>query len=233
MSHSGTTQPPKSFVRGPLMNDPILNDLFTYWETLRAGRLAPLRSDIDPREIKSALDYTFILESTAAGHPRVRLAGSKVCDLLGMELRGMPIRSLMEPEHREDFDVIVDQTMAVPEVVELKLLGQIAGDQMIGARMLLLPLADSKSKVKRILGGVSLERTLPRPPIRFEIHDTRRTRIVAGETRTAFATVGGFAEEPRMFDRSETSALKTIQGSGRKLNSKPRSGHLRLVKDEE
>ena len=67
------------------MKDKIIKDLFGYWDQLRGERLAPTRSEIDPRKIKGTLEHTFILEAVRNGAPRFRLAGIEVCDLLGME----------------------------------------------------------------------------------------------------------------------------------------------------
>ncbi len=44
------------------MQDPVILYLLNYWERLRAGRIAPMRSELDPREIRDALDHTFILD---------------------------------------------------------------------------------------------------------------------------------------------------------------------------
>ena len=81
---------------------PVIKEVEAYWEGLRAGRLVPLRSEIDPREIRGALEHTFILEHTKLNEIRFRLAGNKLGDLLGMELRGMPAYALIAPECREN-----------------------------------------------------------------------------------------------------------------------------------
>jgi len=79
---------------GHKMSDPILESLKSYWENLRAGRVAPYRSEIDPREFKHALENMFILEIVGDKNIRVRLAGMKMCEMMGMEVRGMSPRPM-------------------------------------------------------------------------------------------------------------------------------------------
>ena len=69
----------------------ILADLRSYWDSLRKGRAVPDRADVEPKGIRRALDYAFILERIAPGAARFRLAGRHLVDLMGMEVRGMPV----------------------------------------------------------------------------------------------------------------------------------------------
>jgi hypothetical protein len=68
--------------------------LFTYWNEVRAGRIAPRRFEIEPSRIGGILSETFILERTASPQPgerdiyRYRLAGTKLCDQFGTDFRG-------------------------------------------------------------------------------------------------------------------------------------------------
>ena len=60
----------------------------------------PLRSEIDPRGLKGALEYCFVLERIAPGLARLRVAGSHLGDLMGMEVRGMPITAFYDENGR-------------------------------------------------------------------------------------------------------------------------------------
>jgi hypothetical protein len=71
------------------MNDAESSILFTYWDQLRAGRPAPDRAEIDPRDIAPILGDTFILEGDRTGALPYRLAGSRVCALFGREMKGV------------------------------------------------------------------------------------------------------------------------------------------------
>ena len=62
--------------------------LFAYWDSVRGHRMAPQRFEIDPSKISAILPYTFILERRDAETFSFRLAGTRMCDVFGYELRG-------------------------------------------------------------------------------------------------------------------------------------------------
>ena len=61
--------------------------LYAYWNEVRRGRLAPRRLEIQPSRIGDLLLDTFILERTERATFRFRLAGTRVTDRFGMDLR--------------------------------------------------------------------------------------------------------------------------------------------------
>ena len=113
----------KLFGSKPDANDRVIMDLLRYWETLRAGRIAPARSEIDPRQIKSVLQHTFILELDPIGGIRFRLSGEKICSLKGLEMRGMPAYSLIDISDRQEFEHALYTMTSQPEIVEYGLEG--------------------------------------------------------------------------------------------------------------
>lgn len=190
------------------MKSKIIKDLFDYWETLRGNRIAPARAEIDPRKIKGTLEHTFILEAVAKGTPRFRLAGIEVCDLLGMELRGMPSHALFEDVDRELFANTVAQVLNTPQIAELRLEGQLAGGRQVKGRMILMPLQDENGKLTRILGAVTLDRELLRPPVRFTIARKNITRIISQQPMPhGIAIEGGIAEPNYDFRRANKRPL--------------------------
>ena len=78
----------------------MLSSLKTYWDRLRAGRIAPYRAEIDPRQFESALENMFIIEKLAPDNMRIRLAGMKICEMMGMEVRGMQPGFLIDEADR-------------------------------------------------------------------------------------------------------------------------------------
>lgn len=62
--------------------------LYAYWEKQRGSRPAPDRADIDPAPIRHALGDIFILAADFVDDQRYRLAGTRLCALLGRELKG-------------------------------------------------------------------------------------------------------------------------------------------------
>ena len=71
------------------MKQRTLQTLYGYWNEARAGRLAPLRLEIEPSRIAGILAETFMLERMDAATYQYRLAGTRLCELFGSELRGM------------------------------------------------------------------------------------------------------------------------------------------------
>lgn len=216
-----------TFPDQPTMNNPVLVDLLNYWEHLRAGRIAPLRSEIDPRKIENALEYTFILERMATGDLRFRIAGMHLCELMGMEVRGMPPTALIVEQDRKAFDQIVSGMFDAPEVIELGLRSTRPGLPELAAHMLLLPMKSDLGEISRILGclvsGLPPISTPPSAsqgiPCRFGIHSKKITRIIASEANERRDPLPGFSEDIAIYDSPQAGKGQ----SGRRA-------HLRLVK---
>lgn len=89
---------------GPVGLSARVRQLRDYWESKRCGRVAPVRADIDPSEIKPLLPHLLIAE--VSGDPlrvRFRLAGSRVCETFGFNIGGRWL---------EELDLDVDFWMA-------------------------------------------------------------------------------------------------------------------------
>lgn len=156
-----------------------ISQIEAYWESLRNGRIMPSRSEIDPRDIAGALENAFVLERVARGIGRFRLAGMHLNDVLGMEVRGMPLTALILPESREEIGEILASVFDEPAVVSITL----ASDRGLGraemdARMLLLPLRSDLGDVSRILGCFIADGKIGRAPRRFRIVNRKRRSLI-------------------------------------------------------
>ena len=134
----------------------MLSSLKSYWERLRAGRIAPYRAEIDPRQFEAALENMFILEKVSADNMRIRLAGMKVCEMMGMEVRGMQPGYLIDEDDRLRFDRLLNVVMNEPAVVELRLEARNRAGTY-HATMLLMPLRSDFGDINRVLGCASGE----------------------------------------------------------------------------
>ncbi|HVH03944.1 MAG TPA: PAS domain-containing protein, partial [Amaricoccus sp.] len=176
------------------MNDLMLSSLKTYWERLRAGRIAPYRAEIDPRQFESALENMFIVERLAPDNLRIRLAGMKICEMMGMEVRGMQPGFLIDDPDRDRFDRLLAVVMAEPAVIELRLAARNRAG-VYRASMLLMPLRSDFGDINRVIGCTSGEGDLFAPPLAFAIEDVTVTPVEPGaagaEPKQA---VPGFAE---------------------------------------
>lgn len=134
---------------------PVLGVLETYWRTLRLGTDAPDRDKIDPSAIDTALPWTFMLQSNGHGRARVRVAGQKIHDLMGLDPRGMMISSLFAAQDHEHLATMVQTSLDEPALVSLPL---VADKRLlkpaVEATIMFLPLSDTSGHVTRILGAL-------------------------------------------------------------------------------
>ncbi len=147
-----------------------ISQVEAYWEGLRGARLMPKRSEIDPRGIESALEYTFVLERIAPGMARIRIAGSHLSDLMGMEVRGMPLTSLISPPCRRQINDVLEDVCERPAVCELRMNAETSATKPhLDARLILLPLKSDLGDVSRILGCLVAQGDIGHTPRRFDV----------------------------------------------------------------
>ena len=124
-----------------------------YWDALRAGREMPKRAEINPRGIESALEYAFILERVAHGVARMRIAGSHLHDLMGMEARGMPLTAFFEHDYRVQVAGLLEEVFQAPAAADVLMTSSSSlGRPALEAWIVLLPLKSDLGDVSRILG---------------------------------------------------------------------------------
>jgi len=200
------------------MKNPILMELLSHWETLRAGRIAPLRSEIDPRKIENVLEHAFVLERSKTGNVRFRIAGMRICDLMGMELHSMPAQSLIQIGDRAAFSGVLNELFYAPKIVELALSATVRHDAPpITADILLLPVMGPEGTVTRILGCLASTVTTLDPPHRFHVISQKETRIITNDALETRDKMAGFAESADAFipaspkNRQELAALKHLK----------------------
>ena len=151
-----------------------------YWEALRVAGGLPARGQIDPRGMADCLDKVFLIEQIAPGLARFRLAGMALNDLLGMDVRGMPLSALFEPVARARIGHELEQVFASPAIMEVWLEAERSvGRPALSGRMLLLPLAGAAGEPKLALGCLVTQGQLGRQPRRFAISGLVR-ELVAG-----------------------------------------------------
>ena len=145
-----------------------------YWEGLRGTRVVPLRSEVDPRGIERALEYTFLIERIAPGLARFRLAGMQLNDLMGMEVRGMPLTSFFTPDARPQMQEVLNSVFEGPKAVSLSLNAETGmGKPPLSARMVVLPLKSDLGDISRALGCFQIEGKVGRAPRRFLVQNVR------------------------------------------------------------
>ena len=188
-----------------------ISQVEAYWEGLRGARLMPKRSEIDPRGIESALEHTFVLERIAPGMARIRIAGSHLSDLMGMEVRGMPLTSLITPPCRRQVNDLLEDVCQRPAMCEMRLNAEINGTRPhLDGRLLLMPLKSDLGDVSRILGCLVAQGDIGHTPRRFDVIGAKIRSITAPSTlpmahkspqkkQDAPAPPPGFSETGRAF----------------------------------
>lgn len=198
----------------PAARFPHIAQVEAYWDALRGARLVPDRSEVDPRGIERALEYAFILEQVAPGVARLRIAGGHLSDLLGMEVRGMPLSAFFAPEARIDLASALEEVCTTPSIATLSLQAETGiGKPALEARLLLLPMTDSFDRITRILGCLDSQGGVGRAPRRFAITARLLRPLVAADAARQWpqsapqsapqtadsAAEHGFAETPARF----------------------------------
>ncbi|MFH5776230.1 PAS domain-containing protein [Paracoccus broussonetiae] len=159
----------------------ILRQMRDYWEGLRKDGTIPARADVEPRGIRGALNHAFILERIAPGTARFRLAGSHLIETMGMEVRGMPICSLLHTGSRGRFSDVLESVFCAPQIAELGLNSPASyGRPAMAGQLLLLPLRSDLGDVTRALGCFVVEGEIGQAPRRFDLTSEKLVPVQAG-----------------------------------------------------
>ena len=215
------------------MDHPNTQALHGYWNELRAGRDAPYRSEIDPRKIRGALETMFILETTPEGGLRFRLAGTRLCELTGEELRGRSAENLMIFGHEREIASLARRTLEEPGVGVMRVRAEHRREpsaESFSGEMILLPMRSELGDMTRILGAVNLteapRRTLGALDLRLRCLGARMLDIDV-DPDLALSGAGdmplrpeaqperaaaGMAEAGAVFDRAGSGAAQRPDG---------------------
>jgi hypothetical protein len=102
------------------MKHPSSREFFAYWDQKRGGARAPDRSEIEPGAVRELLGDIFVLSYDGeAGHP-FRVAGTRVCALLGCDLKDRSFSAMFGPAGRREIEDIIN-------VVAEEMLAAVAG----------------------------------------------------------------------------------------------------------
>lgn len=203
--------------RKNMVYNPIA-EVEAYWEALRGVRVVPLRSEIDPRGIERALDNTFLLEKIAPGLARFRLAGRVLNDLVGMEVRGMPLTAMGTPAARETMRDCLNDLFEGPCSVQMHLHAPGGfGKGALEGELLMLPLKSDLGDISRAIGCLKVNGKIGRAPRRFEIVNITMNELGPFKTDQpdpAPTPNPGFAETQKAFKpkpRRSAAHLKLVK----------------------
>ena len=134
-------------------------ELYTYWESIRAGRPSPERNDIDPGAIRSVLADTFILDFDNQNGFPFRIAGSKTNAMFLTELRGVSFLKLWREADHEEIKSILRRLGSEIQPFCLGAEARPPGLSRLEIEAMLLPLRHQGSTRSRVLGSIAARST--------------------------------------------------------------------------
>jgi hypothetical protein len=152
------------------VSEDALASFIRYWNSMRQDGDVPLRTHIDPRGIETLLGNEFIAERVAPGFARLRIAGAHLAELMGMEVRGMPISTFIDPQDRDHLSDTLVELFERPATVRIDLAarGGLRRPDIMGT-LLILPLRSDLGDISRALGCLVTSGAIDAVPRRFGI----------------------------------------------------------------
>ncbi|WP_164901807.1 PAS domain-containing protein [Neorhizobium lilium] len=135
------------------MRTQATREIFDHWVQLCGDQAAPLRTQIDPMLLRRVLPHLFIVITEGSDDPTFRLAGTRICDLFGTELKGLAFKAIWSDSRNAQPLEICRSAIQYERPALLDVLAE----GMNGSRpyeMLLLPLRPGPEASDRVLGAL-------------------------------------------------------------------------------
>ncbi len=159
----------------------ILHTLEQDWRTISVRPEAVTR--FDPSLLDAALPYAFMLERTAPGALRTRVAGQRLHEMLRMDPRGMPFTSFFTEEASETVLRLAEKAFTAPAVVGIPLIANRSfGRRALRAETLLLPLRDAQGQLTRVMGALVVSGHIGTRGLRFDLATDQTVRCDVMDT---------------------------------------------------
>jgi hypothetical protein len=198
-----------------------LAHFIAYWNSMRKGGDVPRRSAIDPRRIDPLLENALIAERIAPGLARLRIAGMHLTELMGMEVRGMPVSAFISPNDRPALAQALTDLFERPAMIDMVLAAPGGrGKGALCARLVLLPLRSDLGDISRALGVLISDGQIGIGPRRFDICSSKITPLdlpaggscAAGFSETHAPVVDAKPQSPSPTShKSERSYLRLVR----------------------
>ncbi len=143
------------------MKSASARELFAYWDRLRGQRTAPDRAQIEPEKISAALGDTFILGVDGDGATRFRLAGMRLCALVGREVKGVAFAALWTARALPLLQELADSVCEDHLALVANARADNPDGQPVDLEMLLLPLRHGRNDAGRMIGTLAPAAAIP------------------------------------------------------------------------
>src|SRR5262245_43279796 len=137
------------------MQQRTLQILYAYWNDLRAGRIAPSRLEIDPSRVGAILPEIFLVERVDATTYSYRLAGTRLCEIFGLELRGTNMLDGWSAADRALVAHALALTCQQGAAAHFILEASAGNSRRVQLETLLLPLMHAGTVIERVIGATS------------------------------------------------------------------------------
>ncbi len=138
------------------MKHATTRELYEYWNRVRGDERAPLRSAIEPSDIRRILGEMFILEVVGRDDYHVRLAGTRVCALYCREIKGTNLLDLWSGEDRHAMATLAAAVSEDGAAAVVTITAETARDQQVLCELILLPLRHGGTTFDRVLGSCAV-----------------------------------------------------------------------------
>lgn len=169
-----------------MRKSPLLEEAWRYWTSLREGADLPHRSALDPKEMKTILGHSMILDRVRHGTVRVRLGGRVMQQIMGMEVRGLPMRAFFDLQDRGRAVALIEKVFDGPCSLELDLISQTDAGLVTG-RMLVLPLRDAVGAVTKAMVVFVTDRPVTDAPRRFGVTNSTLVALPTGSAAPVYS----------------------------------------------
>lgn len=129
--------------------------LYAYWDGVRNGRQAPFRHEIEPAHIPALLPETLIAECGGFTDYRIRLAGTRICNQFGHELRDCSLLDFWTPRDGEALESLMHTVITDGAVAVVRFAAAREDGARADFEMTLMPLIHNGSAVNRLLGCIT------------------------------------------------------------------------------
>ena len=213
----------------------VLRALENDWRRMSGNHISGHKPTVDPSQMQAALPFTFLLTRAAPGVGRIRVAGQKLHEMLGMDPRGMPLGTFFTDGTRDTIGELFETCLTMPAIVSVPLVAKrmIGSDQ--AAEILMLPMHDVDGKLTRVLGGIVAQTRWAARGSRFELASGFQIRCDMLDGMYPDRRRSNRSPEPKETPRSKVAAAINERGSGPRAVPDPDNPHpyLRLIVDND
>jgi hypothetical protein len=156
------------------MKHPSTRELYDYWDKQRAGCPAPERNALEPGPIRHLIGDTFVICCDQGARFPLRVAGTRICAMIGRDLKGQGFLELFARASRrqvEDFLSIATEESLATVAGVTAFTDKLAP---VYLELLLLPFARSVLAPQSVTGSL-VPLTVPAELEHSSLHDLSLT----------------------------------------------------------